>query len=151
VNLKASVIRLRPEDTKTQEGRIIPLTKELTQMLQKFTIYLTVNGQRVPQVFTYGGKPIGSIRRAFETACQRAGITGAVFHDLRHTFVTNMRRAGVDYFRIMAITGHRTMEVFKRYHTIDQDDLRQAVSQLDTYMDTTPTSPAEAIGKSLKS
>jgi integrase len=75
-------------------------------------------------VFTYGGKPIGYIRRSFETACQRAGITGVVFHDLRHTFVTTMRRAGVDYFRIMAITGHRTMEVFKRYHTIDQDDLR---------------------------
>jgi hypothetical protein len=51
----------------------------------------------------------------------------------------------------MAITGHQTMEVFKRYHTIDQDDLRQAVSQLDTYMDTTPTSLAETIGKSLKS
>jgi integrase len=151
VDLKAGVIRLLPENTKTQERRIIPLTKELTQMLQQFTIYLTANGQRVPQVFTYGGKPIGSIRRAFDTACQRAGIAGVVFHDLRHTFVTNMRRAGVDYFRIMAITGHRTMEVFKRYHTIDQDDLRLAVSQLVTHMDTTPTSPAEAIGKSLKS
>jgi integrase len=145
------VIRLRPEDTKSQEGRIIPLTKELTQMLQQFTIYLTVDGQGVLYVFTYGGKPIGSIRRAFETACQRAGIAGVVFHDLRHAFVTNMQRAGVDYFRIMAITGHRTMEVFKRYHTIDQDDLRLADSQLDTYMDTTPTSPAEMIRNSLKS
>ncbi len=151
VDLKASVIRLRPKDTKTQEGRIIPLTKELTQMFQQFTIYLAADGQRVPQVFTYGGKSIGSIRRAFETACQRAGITGVVFHDLRHTFVTNMRRAGVDYFRIMAITGHRTMEVFKRYHTIDRDDLRQAVSQLDTYMDTMPTTLAEPISKSLNS
>jgi integrase len=120
-------------------------------MFQQFTIYLAADGQRVPQVFTYGGKSIGSIRRAFETACQRAGITGVVFHDLRHTFVTNMRRAGVDYFRIMAITGHRTMEVFKRYHTIDQDDLRQAVSQLDTYMDTMPTTLTEPISKSLNS
>jgi integrase len=149
VNLKAGVIRLRPENTKTQGGRIIPLTKELTQMLQTFTIYIKEDGQRVPQVFTYGGKPIGSIRRAFETACRRAGVAGVVFHDLRHTFVTNMRRAGVDYFRIMAITGHRTMEVFKRYHTINQDDLRQAVSQLDTYMDTMPTTPAESASNSL--
>jgi integrase len=150
VDLKAGVIRLRPEDTKTQEGRIIPLTKELTQVFQQSTIYLTLDGNRMPYVFTYGGKRIGAIRRAFETACQRAGISGVVFHDLRHTFVTNMRRAGVDYFRIMAITGHRTMDVFKRYHTIDQDDLRLAVSQLDTYMDTTPTSPTETIPKSLK-
>jgi integrase len=150
MDLKAGVIRLRPEDTKTQEGRIIPLTKELTQMLQQSTIYLTEGCRRVPHVFTYGGRPIGSVRRAFETACQRAGISGVVFHDLRHTFVTNMRRAGVDYFRIMAITGHRTMEVFKRYHTIDQDDLHHAVRQLDTYMDTTAASPAETIRNSLK-
>jgi integrase len=151
VDLKAGVIRLRPEDTKSTEGRIIRLTKELTHMLQQSTIYLATSGQRVPQVFTYGGKPIGSIRRAFETACQRAGIAGVVFHDLRHTFVTNMRRAGVDDFRIMAITGHRTMDVFKRYHTIDQDDLRLAVSQLDTYMDTTPPSPTETVRKPLNS
>ena len=73
----------------------------------------------MPHVFTYGGKPIGSIQRAFEMACQRAGIRGMVFHDLRQTFVTDMRQAGVDYFRILAITGHRTMAVFKQYHTID--------------------------------
>ena len=47
-----------------------------------------------------------------------------------------MRRAGMDYFRIMAITGHKTMSVFKRYHTIDHEDLQQAIGQLDTYMDT---------------
>jgi integrase len=151
VDLNAEVIRLRPEDTKTQEGRTIPLTKELTQMFQQFTIYLTDDGRRVPYVFTYGGKPLGSIRRAFETACQRAGISGVVFHDLRHTFVTNMRRAGVDYFRIMAITGHRTMAVFKRYHTIDHQDLHQAIGQLDTYMDTIPTSTTETTRNALKS
>ena len=38
IDLKAGVIRLRLEDTKTQEGRIIPLTKELTQVLQQSTI-----------------------------------------------------------------------------------------------------------------
>jgi integrase len=151
LDLTAGVIRLRPEDTKTQEGHVIPLTKELTQMLQQSTIYLAEDGRRVLYVFTYTGKPIGSIRRAFETACPRAGITGVAFHDLRHTFVTNMRRAGVDYFRMMAITGHRTMEVFKRYHTIAQDGLHHAVHQLDTYMDTTPTSPSESTRNSLKS
>jgi integrase len=33
VSLKAGVSRLRPEDTKTREGRIIPLTKELSEAL----------------------------------------------------------------------------------------------------------------------
>jgi integrase len=85
---------LSHEDTKTQEGRAIPLTKELTQMLQQSTIYHKEDGQRVPDVFTSGGKRIHSIRRSFETAWRRAGISGVRFHDLCHTFVTNMRRAG---------------------------------------------------------
>jgi integrase len=98
VDLKACVIRLRPEDTKTEEGRIIPLTKELSETLKNVTIYLDAAGHQVPYVFTYAGKGIRSVRRAFETACREAGITDTVFHDLRHTFVTNMRRAGVDLF-----------------------------------------------------
>jgi integrase len=97
VDLKTGVIRLRPEDTKTQEGRVIPLTKELSETLKNATIYLNASGKPVPYVFTYAGRRIGAIRRAFETACRQAGITDLVFHDLRHTFVTNMRRAGVDY------------------------------------------------------
>jgi integrase len=135
-DLKAGMIRLRPEDTKTQEGRIIPLTKELSETLKNATIYLDGAGQRVPYVFAYAGKGIGSVRRAWETACRKAGITDTVFHDLRHTSVTNMRRAGVDYFRIMAVTGHKTMSAFKRYHTIAPHDLHQAIGQLDTCMDT---------------
>ena len=84
---------------KTQEGRIVPMTKELSETLQNATIYLDSEGRRVPYVFTYVGKRIGSVRRAFETACREAGIRDVVFHHLRHTFVPNMRRAGVDYFR----------------------------------------------------
>jgi integrase len=94
-------------------------------------------------VFIYGGKPIDFIRRVFAMVCQRVDITGAVFHELRHTFVMNMRWTGVDSFRIMAITGHQTMEVCKRYHTIDHDDLTHAVTQLDAYMDTMAASAAE--------
>jgi hypothetical protein len=65
-------------------------------------------------------------------------------------FVTNVRQAGDDYFRIMGITGHQTMDVSKRHHTIDQDDICHAVSRLDTSMDDTPTMPTETIHNLLK-
>jgi integrase len=146
VDLKAGVIRLRPEDTKTHEGRLIPLSNPVLALFTRLPRALDAEGQRVPYVFTHHGKRIRSIQQAFVVACRSAGIAGAVFHDLRHTFVTNMRRAGVDYFRIMAITGHRTMDVFKRYHTIDHGDLRQAMPQMDTYMDTNTSPAREGIG-----
>jgi integrase len=94
----------------------------------------------VPCVLTYAGRKIGSVRRAFETACRAAGISDAVFHDLCHTFVTNMRCAGRGYFPIVAITRHKTMSVFMRYNTLDHRDLQHAIGQLDTYMDTSAQS-----------
>jgi len=45
-------------------------------------------------VFTYNGKPLKSIRTAFENACKRAGIKTLRFHNLRHTFTTRLVLAG---------------------------------------------------------
>ena len=81
---------------------------------------------------------LGVIIHAFIRASQRAGAKNATFHDLRHTSVTNARRAGIDYLRIMAITGHKIMSVFKRYNTVEEADLQQAIRQMGTYMDTSP-------------
>jgi integrase len=77
-------------------------------------------------------------------------VTSATFHDLRHTFVTDARRAGIDYFRIMAMTGHKTMAVFKRYNPVDARDLRQAMRQMDTYMDTTKETGPEATAQAVE-
>jgi integrase len=63
-------------------------------------------------------------------------MTNSVFHDFRHTATTNLRCAGVDALTAMKITGHRTMAVFKRYNTIDDDDHTAAQRRMDTYMDT---------------
>jgi hypothetical protein len=44
---------------------------------------------------------------------------------------------GHDYFRIMAASGHKTMEVFKHYNTVSDDELRHLVPRtMDNYMDT---------------
>jgi integrase len=71
---------------------------------------------------------------AFQRACRKLGLTNARFHDLRRTFVTNARRAKIDYFRIMAITGHKTLRVFQRYNLIDEGDLQEAMTTLQSYL-----------------
>jgi len=80
------------------------------------------------------------ILRGFKKACKNAGIIygrfvkdGFIFHDLRHTFNTNMRKAGAPESVIMSITGHSTRAMFDRYNTIDEEDTRKAIEQLEGY------------------
>lgn len=142
MDLKAGTIRLKSSETKTDKGRLIPLNQTLTSALKTATRYV-----RCPWVFVsqtmvdlWQADPeqvdphyhATIITHACERACRTSGVSHATFHDLRHTFVTNARRAGIDYFRIMAITGHKMMAVFKRYNRIDQRDLQGAIRKLDT-------------------
>jgi integrase len=124
VELKEGFIRLRPEDTKTNEGRLVPLNREMVEMLKEFP-----RGLPGARVFTRNGTPIKSIREIFETACRKAEIEEFTFHDLRHTAINNWRLQGHDYFRIMAATGHKTMSVFKRYNTVSKDELKALVGE----------------------
>lgn len=134
VDLKAGFIRLKEMDTKTGEGRSIPIGSELREAFEHLPMALDAHGQRVPSVFTRHGQPLKSVREVFARVCEKTGITGFVFHDLRHTAVTNLRRAGVDALTAMKITGHKTMAVFKRYNTIDETDLQTASQRVDTYL-----------------
>jgi len=45
-----------------------------------------------------------------------------------------MRKAGVAESVIMKITGHSTREMFDRYNTVDEDDTRKAVQQLEGFL-----------------
>ena len=93
-------------------------------------------------MFLYKGKPISDLRTALRKGCEEAQILygrfvkdGFVFHDLRHTFNTNMRKAGIAESVIMEITGHSTREMFDRYNTIDEEDTKKAITQLESYLD----------------
>jgi integrase len=59
---------------------------------------------------------------------------GFVFHDLRHTFNTNMLKAGVDQTVIMKLTGHKTNKMFLRYSHMDKELGERAMEKLDGFL-----------------
>lgn len=101
-------------------------------------------GTAYEQGLPCAGQPVDNIKTAFNAACPRASITDFAFHDLRHGALNNLRLAGNDYFRIMAVPGHKTMSVFKRFNLVTADDLSQikwkepesANGGMDTYTGT---------------
>ena len=145
VDLKCNFIYLEAPDTKDKEDRSIPIPGVLREILTA-----TPKGLHDQHVFLYRGKHIKDIRTGLKKACEKSKIVygqkvknGFVFHDLRHTFNTNMRKAGVPESVIMEITGHVTREMFDRYNTVDEGDMSHAVCKLSSFLKGTTYDNAE--------
>ncbi len=80
------------------------------------------------------GKPMGAFRKAWANACQKVGVSGLLFHDLRRTAVRNMIRAGIDKTVAKKISGHRTDAVFDRYNITSDEDIRDAMQKNEAYV-----------------
>jgi hypothetical protein len=74
---------------------------------------------------------------------RRAGVPvgrkhgGFVFHNSRHTAVTNLVNAGVPAHEAMAISGHRTRSVFDRYSLTLKAQTRAALERVSTALPAT--------------
>ena len=60
-----------------------------------------------------------------------AGVKGLWFHDLRRSFVTKARRAGIPESVVMRMSGHKTRTVFERYNIVEDEDVREAVRRIE--------------------
>ena len=64
-----------------------------------------------------------SISQAFERVCKAAGIEGLTFHDLRHEAASRLFEKGLNPMQVAAITGHKTLQMLKRYTHLRAEDL----------------------------
>lgn len=127
-------IELFDGETKSGEGREIPFSSLMGKLLGGHLARQKNGGPEKFLFTTEKGNLLGNFRRSFQRACKRAGIKGLCFHDFRHTAITNMRKAEVNISIIMAISGHKTMAMFRRYNRIDLDDGREAMRKLEIYL-----------------
>ena len=118
INFRDGVIRLSGHRTKSGEGRTIPMFPVIVKLLKRFPRAIHTDN-----IFLYNGKPIGSIKKAFATACKKSKIENLWFHDLRRTFITEMAKASYPERLIMAITGHKTRVAFDRYRRVREDEV----------------------------
>ena len=83
VDREAGVVRLRPEVSKTREGRVLVLSKPLRDLIEHRWKRRAL-GCRL--VFHRDGYPLEHHFEApWRRACKAAGLPGKLFHDLRRT------------------------------------------------------------------
>lgn len=76
------------------------------------------------------------MKTAFANANRRARITNFRFHDIRHTAISYMVMAGVDYFTIAQLAGHTTPTMIEQRYGHLSPKHRQASAVLfGSYMD----------------
>ena len=127
--------------TKESRAKKIPISEPLKRILMNLPNRIR-NSDDNRFVFQYKSKRVSDIRAGLKKGCESVGIqygrnaeNGFIFHDLRHSFATYARKAGVARNVIMIIMGHSAgNDMNSRYDTIDESDLLNAVDQIDEYL-----------------
>jgi integrase len=119
-------------DTKNHERRDIPMNKTVKETLLSME-------RKDPHVFpSRNGRIFVDIRDSFGVALKKSGITDFRFHDLRHTFASNLVMAGEDLNTVRELMGHKTMAMTLRYSHLSPGKKAKAVNVLDEIMSQIP-------------
>jgi len=117
------------EKTKNGERREIPINEPLKKLFKQLitkrrldTEYVFVNPET--------GKRYIDLKRSFATACKKAGIRDFHFHDLRHTFASQLVMNGVDLKTVQELLGHKDIKMTLRYAHLSQAHKKEAVKLL---------------------
>lgn len=104
------------QNTKTGKRRSVPLNKVASEAILNRMRFRAQHVPASPWVFTHrNGQRIQDVKRAFASACRRAGITDFRIHDLRHTSAAWLVSAGVPLAEVRDFLGHTTVKITERY------------------------------------
>jgi integrase len=106
VHLDRRTVHLRT--TKNGEPRTVPLSSRATEVLA------TLKSDDTGKVFP-NWKDTLSFEHAWHRAVVRSGLSDLHFHDLRHEATTRLFEQGLNPMQVAAITGHKTLQMLKRY------------------------------------
>lgn len=132
---------IRLTRTKNNETRTIPMSDKV-----KSALIAVHKHPESPYIFCKkNGKPFGNVRKSFDKLLETCKIDGFRFHDLRHTYASQLVMNGVDLNTVRELLGHKSLQMTLRYSHLSPDHKRRAVDILSSRMDTIwPPKPGSA-------
>ena len=124
------------EETKSGEWQTVPINEEARKVLVRRIRLRDGVCPKTPWVFfhltpalnTKVGDRVKNVRKAFSTACRRAGIDNFHINDLRHTFASWLVMDGVPLYEVSKLLRHSSIKMTERYAHLAPDHLHQVVA-----------------------
>ena len=134
IDLKKKTVTL--PDTKNSEKRIVPLSIEAVRILSSiprrldgFVWGFESRGMGITQAFR---RAVSRARKSYEKECEEkkakpdpSFLVDLTFHDLRHEATSRFFEKGLNPMQVAAITGHKTLQMLKRYTHLKAEDLAE--------------------------
>lgn len=105
-------------NTKNKENRGVPMSDTVYKELKIFQKVRNIKSSYLWT--TKDGKKLIDMRVRFYKVLELAKIENCRFHDLRHTVASHIAMNGGSLLDIAQITGHKTMQMVKRYSHLTQ-------------------------------
>ena len=121
IDLSNKVLTVRAGYAKSGDVRHIPLNSEALSVLKSLRKHKLGQGKLFD---------VGSFARAWKSVLLTAKIEDFRFHDLRHTFASNLAMAGVALNTIRELMGHSDIEMTIRYAHLAPSHKAEAVAAL---------------------
>lgn len=121
--------RILLESTKSGKRRAVPVPTIAVELLR------ARQASEDDRVFPAVRDPskIMTVRFRFESALERAGITGFRWHDLRHTAASYLAMSGATLRDLAEILGHTSLSMVQRYSHLTHEHLVTAVDRMTTH------------------
>jgi integrase/recombinase XerD len=124
-------IRLKAENTKTKEARIVFVNAKLKKELQSYASAYKPTNTQVKFFYSQkrdsNGYNANTLTQFFHYLYKRAGVFGASSHSGRRTFITKLASQGVGVRVLMSLAGHRNISTTQAYIDVNDDMKRKAV------------------------
>jgi len=122
-------------ETKTGEKRGVPLSSAAVQILKDIPrrldgkVFGFIDSHSITTAFI---RSVNRARSTYEKECEDKGenpdpsfLKNLTFHDLRHEATSRFFEKGLNPMQVAAITGHKTLQMLKRYTHLKAEDLAE--------------------------
>ncbi len=155
VNLKTGTLYVA--ESKSGEGRHIPISsklkgtfQELPSRFRKGYVFPSYLPSRRAGAETDSQRPYTDLKTGFSKALTAAKISDFRFHDLRHTFASQLVMNGADLNTVRELLGHKSLKMTLRYAHLSPGHKQEAIRLIDRAMSTCRKKPGDTASDTVR-